>query len=79
MELNVGSTDRLVRIVLGAVLLVVAILVGLGVVGIGSGTLATVGALLVLAVVGLVLLVTGYTQTCPAYRLLGIRTLRRGN
>jgi hypothetical protein len=79
MELNVGSTDRLVRLDLGAVLLVVAIVVGLGVGGVGSGTLATVGVPLVLAVVGLVLLVTGYTQTCPAYSLLGIRTLRRGN
>ncbi|WP_440990880.1 YgaP family membrane protein [Haloarchaeobius baliensis] len=79
MERNVGSTDRLVRLGLGAVLLVVAIVVGLGVVGVGSGTVATVGAPLVLGVVGLVLLVTGYTRTCPAYSLLGIRTLRRGN
>mgnify|MGYP000592674284 CR=1 FL=1 len=34
---------------------------------------------LFMTLVGLVLLVTGYTQTCPAYSLLGIRTLRGGN
>ncbi|WP_256298532.1 YgaP family membrane protein [Haloarchaeobius salinus] len=79
MELNVGSTDRLVRLGLGSVLLVVAIVVGSGVVSVGNGTVATVGAPLVLAIVGLVLLVTGYTRTCPAYSLLGVRTLRRGN
>ncbi|WP_257299039.1 DUF2892 domain-containing protein [Haloarchaeobius sp. FL176] len=79
MELNVGSTDRIVRLVLGAVMLVAAVVVGAGILSVGSGTVATVGAPLVLGVVGLVLLVTGYTQTCPAYSLLGIRTLRGGN
>jgi hypothetical protein len=79
MELNVGSTDRIVRLVLGAVMLVAAVVVGAGVLSVGTGTVATVGAPLVLAVVGLVVLVAGDTQTCPAYSLLGIRTLRRGN
>ncbi|MCT9095996.1 DUF2892 domain-containing protein [Haloarchaeobius sp. HME9146] len=78
MERNVGSTDRLVRLALGAVLLVAAAVVAAGVVSLGSGTVATVVAPLLLAVVGLVMLVTGYTQSCPAYGLIGMRTLRRG-
>ncbi len=78
MERNVGSTDRLVRLALGAVLLVAAAVVAAGVVSLGSGTVATVVVPLLLAVVGLVMLVTGYTQSCPAYALVGMRTLRRG-
>ncbi|WP_439025720.1 YgaP family membrane protein [Haloarchaeobius sp. DT45] len=77
MERNVGSTDRLVRLALGVVLLVAAIVVGAGVFSVGSGTTATVGIPLLLAVVGIVMLVTGYTQSCPAYSLVGMRTLRR--
>lgn len=79
MERNVGATDRLVRIGLGIVLLVAAGVVAAGVVSLGGGTAVTVGVPLVLAVVGLVLLVTGYTRTCLAYDLLGTSTLKRGN
>ncbi|WP_267642684.1 YgaP family membrane protein [Haloarchaeobius amylolyticus] len=76
MERNVGSTDRIVRLALGAVLLLAAIAIGAGLVSVGSGTVA-IAVPLVLAVVGLVMLVTGYTQSCPAYTLIGMRTLQR--
>ncbi|MEF8883421.1 MAG: DUF2892 domain-containing protein [Halapricum sp.] len=76
MERNVGSTDRLARIVLGVVALAVAIALFAGIGGI-SGAVGTVVGPVVLAVIGAVLVVTGYTQTCPAYRLIGIRTLGR--
>lgn len=76
MERNVGSTDRLTRIVLGVVALAVAIALFAGIGGI-SGTVGTVVGPVVLAVIGAVLVVTGYTQACPAYQLIGIRTLGR--
>lgn len=76
MERNVGNTDRLVRMVLGTVAIVGAVALFGGVGGL-SGTVGTIVAPLILAVVGAILVVTGYTQSCPAYQLLGLRTLGR--
>lgn len=76
MERNVGNTDRIVRIGLGALALLGAAVLAGGIVDVG-GALGGVVAPLLLGVVGVVLVVTGYTQTCPAYGLLGVRTLRR--
>lgn len=75
MERNVGITDRYVRMATGLVALLVAALLVAGV-GDLSGTLATVVGPVVLALVGVILVVTGYTQTCPAYSVLGVRTLK---
>jgi hypothetical protein len=71
MERNVGDTDRLARIVLGAVL-------GLASLAILGDALGGVPAILspVLGVVALVLLVTGATSTCGLYSLLGVNTAR---
>ncbi len=66
---NVGTADRIVRLVLGGLLLIV----GLVRPAWASGVLATV-----LAVVGLVLLLTGIFGLCPLYRLFGINTKGRG-
>lgn len=76
MERNVGSTDRIVRMGVGLLVLVGAAVLASGIVGV-SGTVTTVAVPAVLAVVGLVLVVTGYTQSCPAYQLIGMRTLKR--
>jgi len=76
MERNVGTTDKLVRIVLGVVAIVGAVALFGGVGGL-SGTVGTIVVPLLLAVVGAVLVVTGYTQSCPAYQVLGLRTLGR--
>jgi hypothetical protein len=72
VEKNVGGLDRILRLVLGPVLLVVsgAALLGLLVL---NPILAGVGL-----VVGAVLTVTGLTQTCPANSLLGMNTFDRG-
>lgn len=59
---NEGSFDRLIRSVLGAGLLVLALTV-----------LPNVW-MWVAGVVGVVLLVTGLTGRCPLYKLLGIST-----
>ena len=59
---NEAGWDRIARVVLGIVLLVV----GLGVVG-GTGVT-------VLAVVGLIPLLTGAVGYCPIYSVLHLRT-----
>lgn len=58
MRLNVGSTDRAVRVVLGAALIALA----------ATGTIGPWGY------IGVVALVTGLLRTCPAYSLLGVDT-----
>lgn len=63
MLCNVGTTDRIARLVLAALLLAAA----------ASGSLvdwATVGAVLVAVVLGL----TAIVRFCPLYALLRIRT-----
>ena len=62
---NVGTTDRLVRGVLGALLLVAAAVTFTG----GSTALAAVAG-----VAGVVLLFTAATQFCGLYRVLGMST-----
>ncbi|NIY72707.1 DUF2892 domain-containing protein [Marivivens donghaensis] len=61
---NEGKTDRMIRVVVGLIL-------------IGLFFAGTVGAFgWVLLIVGIVLLVTGALGTCPAYSLLGINTCK---
>jgi len=60
-QLNVGNIDRMLRIVLGL------ILIGLA----GLGTLGP------WAYLGVVPLMTGVFALCPVYKLLGIRTTSR--
>lgn len=63
---NVGSADRIVRVVLGVAALV-------GAVATGAATPLGIGLL----VVGGVLVVTAAVGFCPLYRLLGVRTAGR--
>jgi hypothetical protein len=58
---NVGGFDRILRIVVGLVLLL-GFFLGWG------------GSLNWLLLIGIVPLATGILQTCPAYALLGINT-----
>ncbi|MEM6971206.1 MAG: DUF2892 domain-containing protein [Pseudomonadota bacterium] len=55
---NIGSTDRIARIVIGLILM----------------ALAAAGVLGVWAWIGIVPLVTAFVKFCPAYALLGVRT-----
>ena len=66
MQANEGTVDRIVRLVLGAVLLWAG-LWPLG--GLGGAVLG-----IVVAVVGLILLFTAATGFCLIYRILGIST-----
>jgi Protein of unknown function (DUF2892) len=58
MKVNVGSVDRIVRIVAGFAL------IGLTV----AGTIGPWGY------IGIIPLLTGFIRVCPAYSLLGINT-----
>ncbi len=68
MTVNVGTTDRVVRLVLAAVALVVADLVGFGSVG---------GIILI--VVAVILALTSLVRFCPLYRLFNLSTSRRSS
>jgi hypothetical protein len=63
MKTNVGSIDRLIRLVLASVLLYLGLFL-YGGTGLGIG----------FVVAGTVLLVTALVGFCGLYRLLGIRT-----
>ena len=58
---NVGSVDRLLRIVFGIAIL----------------SLAFVGPETPWGYLGIILILTGVSKFCPAYRLLGICTNKR--
>lgn len=60
---NMGQTDRIIRTILGAALIVAWFMV--------SGSFAWL-----LLVVGLVLLATAAIGSCPPYALLGISTCK---
>ena len=65
MTHNVGSTDRIVRFVVAAAALVIALVVGAG----------SVGGIILLAVAA-IMAVTGAVGTCPLYRLVGVNTCK---
>ena len=67
MQINVGTPERIVRLVLGAVFLILAIFAGLS-------SLWT----WILGIVGVAMVVTGLLRYCPAWSLLGIKTCRTG-
>ena len=62
MKVNVGTVDRVVRIVVGLAL-------------IGLAAAGTIGAW---GYIGILPLLTGFMRTCPAYSLLGINTCDPG-
>jgi len=69
---NVGGADRLVRIVVGLVLLLAPFLPPV------AATLAGLGALVwVVPIIGVVMVLTALFRFCPAYLPFGINTCRR--
>lgn len=61
MQINIGTNERIARLILGALLVVLPWLAGLS----PLWTWISV-------IVGLVLLVTGAIRFCPVWRILGI-------
>jgi O-antigen ligase len=58
---NIGTADRMIRFVLGAVLIVLTL----------TGTIGLWGW------IGIVPLATAFVKYCPAYSIFGIRTCAR--
>lgn len=69
MTTNVGTIDRILRAVLGIVLLYLAFLSGLPAF---EGALVKYGA----AAIGVVMLVVASTRVCPIYSIFGFKTCR---
>jgi len=65
MTANLGTVDRLIRLVLGIVLILLPVF-GM----IGANAILAYGAY----IVGAVLVATAAFRFCPLYRLLGIKT-----
>lgn len=66
MKANEGGADRVIRVIVGIVLIVVAFTT----LGVTSGSIGGIIA----AVVGVVALLTGLSGFCPAYKLIGLST-----
>lgn len=66
MRPNIGTTDRALRLALGAILIALAFLAGLE----GAAHIAAL-------IAGGVMIVTAGIRFCPLYTLLGLRTCRR--
>jgi hypothetical protein len=74
METNVGGYDRTGRFVLGAVLVLVGIVGYIRMVGVAVGPVPQALMALILVVIGAVLLVPGYSRTCPINSAARINT-----
>ncbi|MEM5947345.1 DUF2892 domain-containing protein [Spirochaetia bacterium 38H-sp] len=66
MEKNVGKVDRIIRVILGIVLIVLGLVLQLS--GQGFWWLALIGA---------VLLITGLVSFCGLYKIFGISTCKK--
>ena len=66
---NVGATDRIIRLILGAVLILLPYIYA-------SPMWANGTIRWAIPVVGLVLIVTALVRFCPAYHLIGVNTCK---
>jgi hypothetical protein len=69
MTPNIGSTDRTLRLLAGAALILLALFSGIAAF---DGAVLKYGAL----IVGVVMIVTASMRICPLYTILGIRTCK---
>ena len=65
MKPNEGTTDRIARLILGVVLIIIGWSV------LGNNTLG-----IILDIIGVILLITGITGSCMLYKIFGINTLK---
>ena len=68
MQKNEGTVDRVIRVILGI------ILIGLGINFQGSWGLV---AMIVLVILGLILLITGIIGYCGLYKIFKISTIKK--
>jgi hypothetical protein len=74
MNKNVGGYDRIGRFVIGAVLVLAGVAGYVGLFRVAVGPVPQALASLILVLIGVILLVTGYTQKCPINSGLGLNT-----
>lgn len=77
MKQNVGSFDRILRFAIGSAFLVLGIVGYLGLVSLAWIGIGQALASVVVALLGLVLLVTAAMRSCLIYAALGISTADR--
>jgi hypothetical protein len=77
MNKNVGGYDRIGRIVLGTILLLVGVAGYVGLFRVTVGPLPQALTALLVSFVGVVFLVTGGTQRCPLNAVFGVDTCER--
>ncbi|MFP4188806.1 MAG: YgaP-like transmembrane domain [Halobacteriales archaeon] len=78
MQPNVGGYDRLGRLVVGVVLLLVSVAGYAGFVRLAFGPFPQALTAVFVGVVGIVLLVTAATRRCPLNTVAGVDTSERG-
>ncbi|MGJ8531510.1 MAG: YgaP family membrane protein [Alphaproteobacteria bacterium] len=68
---NVGSVDRIIRLVVGAVFIILPFI---------STSPLWSGALMIwlLPIIGIVLIATAFFRFCPLYKILGVKTCKAG-
>lgn len=76
MKKNVGGLDRIVRLGLGSLLILVAVAGYAGITVLAVGPVPQALASVIVFLIGAVLVVTGLVQKCPLSRILGINTYR---
>ena len=69
MNRNIGSADRIIRIVVGLALILAPYATTLSVYDSGATRLVS-------AIIGAVLVVTALVRFCPLYRLIGVKTCK---
>lgn len=69
MTKNIGTADRVLRLVLGIILLAAPFVSGLAIFSSSAATIVAVFA-------GLVMLGTSSMRFCPMYRIFGIQTCK---
>lgn len=69
MNRNIGSADRIIRIVVGFALILAPLMMTLSIYD--SATLRIVSM-----IVGVVLVLTALVRFCPLYRLIGVKTCK---
>lgn len=77
MNKNVGGYDRLARLLIGPVLILVGIAGYIGWIMVAFGPIPQALASVIVFAVGAILAVTGITQKCPLNKVLGFDTYRQ--
>lgn len=74
MEKNVGGFDRTARLVVGPILVAVGVALAAGLLDVGLGGTVALAVTALALVAGLIFVVTGTTQKCPANEVAGLDT-----